>query len=451
MTRLTRVLIAIIAAELLGITILAAWPQRQSEIPVPDFTRLDSVTRTEIQAMLEEVKKNRPGTLQTLADRYMALGYFTEAELCFRMIIEQTPQSFDAALHHGICLDRLGQIRLAIEEYRRAASLAKPGQRPSAQVCLYHAGRCCLREENTVEAERTFRETGDFPLGQFQLARLFARTDRFDEALAVLSPLMATYPGELKLILLKASIARSRNNDNEADELVEQCERAVDRFFVDSTIEFLGLLRTEFGIVKERAQSAQLAAAGKVPEAIRRLQESLLAEWDLQTAVFLVDLHLRQRDPNAAGQLLDELTKRAGLIPETLERRGDAYVLNEKPREAAEAWLHAVRLRPTSRIFKKLASLTDPSAQNPLSREYDSMAVREAGIEAYRSNSLTQAKELLARAVNALPQDARSWFYLAAACRASGDLQEAAVASDHYRQLVRDSEATVSGDAKTLP
>lgn len=435
MSRLTVGLLTLVVVELLALTaVLVFCPTEPSDwrLPTPDLSRLDSFSRADIETLQSRFDTGHPKTLPLLAERYMALGFFTEAELCFRRVRDDQPESFDTALRHGICLDRLGQMELAIAEFRRAASLAKPNQKPPAEVCIYHSGRCFLRLENIAEAESAFRATGEFPLGRFQLAKLLARTNRTDDALAVLEPLTIAYPGELKLLLLRANIERSRGNVRRAMSLLQQSERAEDRFFVDSTIEFLGLLRAEFGLTRERAEAWKQAAAGRIPAAIERLQGSLNAEWDLKTALAVVELLLRQKDVVAAERLLDEIVGRAGLLPEGLELRGDVCLLSGRNESARESWLHSVQLRPTARVYQKLAALP---TDNTKKQEFSALAVREAGIDAYRRNETPLAQNLLIQAAESLPLDSRAWFYLGLAHGAADRLTDARQAYEKCIEL----------------
>ena len=445
MHQITRILGAIVAIEVLALAALAVLPSAAPQPVAPDLDDVSSVNRAEIQRLQREVEQGRPKALSSLADRYLAFGFFSAAELCYREAIRQLPGSFELAHRRAICLDRLGQLELAVEEYHRAIRLAQPGQTPPVSVCWYHIGCCHLRSEDTAKAEFAFRETGDFPLGRYQLARLLARTERIPEALPFLTPLLETYPNELRLLMLGAYIDRTRGHSAEAASFRDRFLRAENRFFVDSTIEFLGLLRAGFGLVRERNECLQLAASGRQDAAIQRLQQLQADEWDLKTALALVDLQLRLRRAEPALKLLDEITERAGLLPETREKRGDAFLLLGKTPQAIAEWEHAVRLRPIAAVYGKLAEACHETGQAAAAVDHQGRSLREAGITAFRENSLQNAAESLQKATALIPQDSRTWYYLAETQHALGQDQDArhscerclAIDPGHHRAATR--------------
>lgn len=425
MHRFTQILSAIVVIEALGLAALAVLPSAAPQPVAPALDYVSSVNRAEIERLQREVQQGRPKALSSLADRYLAFGFFTAAELCCREAIRQQPGSFELAHHRAICLDRLGQLPLAVEEYHRAIRLARPDQNPPASVCWYHIGCCHLRSEDQAQAEFAFRQTGDFPLGRYQLARLLARSERIPEALPLLTALLEQYPNELRLLLLGAYVQRTLGHPAEAASFRERCLRAENRFFVDSTIEFLGLLRAGFGLVRERNESLQMAAGGRPDEAIQRLQQLQADEWDLKTALALIDLQLRLRRGEPALTLLDEITRRTGLLPETLEKRGDAFVLLGNRPQAVSAWEHSLRLRPSASVSRKLSEACQETGQAAAAAEHKGRSLRESGITAFRENSLQSAADSLRQATALIPEDSRTWFYLAETQQAAGQSEDA--------------------------
>lgn len=419
MSRNQLVLLVVIVAELAVAGSAAYRRARQERPPLPSLARLDATTAAEVIELRERVQPDDPTTWQTLGDVYLAFGYFAEAEACYARAAHAGPASHDLLLRWGVCLDRLGRLPQAIAKYELAANAAEDGRR--REVCQYHIARCYLRDLRTDYALEALLLAGDFELAQYELARLQTRIGRPDAAAPILDRLLTRLPDELKLNLLRAKVAEALGDPVGARRWLERAERSQDRLFVDSTVEYVGLLRVQHGLPRQRARGVELESAGQFAQAADALDAAQKLEWDLTTARTLVRLDFRLGRIEQAAAVVQEMVARFGEYPEFLEQLGDAAFLQQRPDDAAALWQRAVDLRPSARLHQLLAEHCAQAGMPDTAAEHRAAAEHYGGLESYRSNQLPRAVERLARAVELQPTRAEWWYCLGLAQQASDD------------------------------
>ncbi|MFN4079755.1 MAG: hypothetical protein ACK4NS_02545, partial [Saprospiraceae bacterium] len=87
----------------------------------------------------------------------------------------------------------------------------------------------------------------------------------------------------------------------------------------------------------------------------RLMAESLPELW-LDISALRASIHLRQNDPQAALETLDEALRRpdANQRADLLEAYGDALSLKGQKREAVEYWKKASKIQPSPQLERKL-------------------------------------------------------------------------------------------------
>lgn len=430
MTRLMRVLLLVVVAELAVAGYFAL--RRASEVrpPLANLARLDRRTAAEIGQIRSQVRSDDPATWESLGQAYLSFGFFAEAEACLAHAAQLQVPSHELLLSWGASLDRLGRLDDAVTQYKAAARLAD-GQR--RDVCWYHVARCLLRKQDHAGAQEALREAGEFALARYELAKLLARTGHPEEAANILDALLASNPQELKLNQLRARVATDLGDAPTARRCRDLLEQSQDRLFVDSTVEYIGLLRAGRGLPRLRAKTVELEQAGQFAGAASELTASQKLEWDLITARRLVRLNVRLGRLDEALAVLAQMTERFGTSPEFLEQQGDVAALQGRTREAAQLWQQAVRLRPSARLHDLLADAAERNGDAALTQQHRARSELCRGLDSYRSHRDAEAAAQFQAAVELDPQLADAWFYLGQLQRAGGDV---AAAEASYRRCL---------------
>ncbi|MBL8848473.1 MAG: tetratricopeptide repeat protein [Planctomycetaceae bacterium] len=409
MSRLHRALLLLILAETAIVAAAAINRARQERPPQPNLTRLDAATANEIVALRTAVKSDAAASWQNLGDGYLAFGYFAEAEACYRHAADTGTASHDLLLRWAVCFDRLGRLPQAIEKYEQAAATEEGRRR---EVCRYHLGRCHLRNSQTDLAREALRQAGDFELAQYELARLETLSGRPEAALPIVDRLLAKLPDDLKLNLLRARLAEADGDPAGARRWRALAERAQDRLFVDSTVEYIGLLRVRHGLPRQRARAAELETAGQFVLAADALVAAQRLEFDLMSARRLVRLYFRLGRIDEATVVLQDMLDRFGESPEFREQLGDAAYLQQRAEDAAALWQRSVELRPSARVHQLLAEHCRQSGQPQAATGHTAAMEYCQGLDIYRSNEVAAAVEHFARAAELQPDLAEAWLWL---------------------------------------
>jgi len=114
---------------------------------------------------------------------YFTLGDFAKAEADFRTAIERHPFYTDARMYLAACLDQQGKPDAALVELDRAladTTYPTPEQvRLNKALILERVGR---RDEALTELRRAVGARPKYYRAHFEMGRLLAAMDRFDEA-----------------------------------------------------------------------------------------------------------------------------------------------------------------------------------------------------------------------------------------------------------------------------
>jgi len=423
MSRFGRVLLIVVLAELAIAGYVVYQRSAAVRPPAVNLERLDRRTAAEFRETQTRVAAGEPAAWEELAVAYLAFGYFAESDACFGQAALLVPPTPEFYVSWGICLDRLGRLDAAIEKFERAKELQEPERR---EVSWYHMARCYLRQEKLEQARAALEAAGDFELARFQLAKLDARTGQPEQAAAILDGMLSMNPTELKLNQLRAKVASDLGDVATARRCRSMVERATDRLFLDSTVEYVGLLRVMRGLPRFRAQTAEVERSGQLAAAADELDEALKLEWDLATARRLVRLDVRINRIDAASEVLKQMTERFGASPEFLEQQGDMAFLQGRADEAEELWQRAIELRPNARLHQMLAGAAERRGDAAAAARHRARQEYQLGLQFYRGNKELEAYQRFEKAVELDPQQPEAWFFMGELQRASGHAEDAA-------------------------
>jgi tetratricopeptide (TPR) repeat protein len=220
---------------------------------------------------LEEALRIDPWHPQALLSKARLLeeeGRDDEALECYDTILRGGPHYLEALVRKGDMMARMGEPELALEAYEDALRL-RPGDEEIAQRIEAVREQC----EDPLDAARREMESGDLERAEEQfrralkgeradearreLADLYLRTNREEEALQLLDQAIEADPGDLKLVLkrVKALVRRGRLAD-----ALEACERACELAPEEATLWAIkGGLEADLGLDGKAVESLERA------------------------------------------------------------------------------------------------------------------------------------------------------------------------------------------------
>ena len=215
MTRTHWLLAGLVAVEVGVGGYLAAGRLGRHTPPPIDPRFIDPIAAEDIRGSAADCRT--PGQWLKLGEIYLAVGYFPEAEACFRQAAALDPTDADLAYRHGFALERLGLAGEANGRYERAVGLGHP--RPAD--CWYNVGRNNLRLGRDGPARDAFGRAGNLPAARFEAAILLARADQAADAGAEARRLADEFPSATQPVSLLYRLARIGNEGPAADPLAD--------------------------------------------------------------------------------------------------------------------------------------------------------------------------------------------------------------------------------------
>lgn len=427
-------LILLLVVEIAVIGWLFADRLRRPEPPVIDVTRLDSSTATDLQNLRRRViEESTPDTWQELAEAYMAYGYFPQAEVCYEYRDRIEPQSVYATFGWAYCLERLGRMREAIVQFRRAAERADD---QLVQACWYHVGRNALCLEDAAQAESAFRKVKQFPPAKYQLAKLLVRSGRVNEAMPLLDEMDEQSPRELVVLQLRARAEDRLGNRAAAATFRDRAERADHELVLNEGPELLNPMMVRYGLGKDLYRCGSFRESGFLAAESQCIYDVFREHpdqwWYLRRAVMqCAKTEIQLGNSGRALDLLDWIFEHTNVTAEALELLGDAWHLKGSPERARDAWDRSWRMRPSETVHRKLAAYFRQNENPEAANRHAALADHEAGRVAFGYDQLEIAQKAFARAVERRPDLAHSWYYLGEVRRLLGNLPESRAAFHH--------------------
>lgn len=431
MTRRDVFLCAVLAVELL---VGAALYQRQRARPTPpraDLSFVHPLAAGQLTTLIDHCVT--PTDWANLGKAYLALGYFSEGEACYRHAAAAEPRHPVRAYEWAFALERLGLLADANREYERAAHLGLP--RPDD--CWYLIGRNCLRTEDASAAQAAFVQAGSQPSARYERARLLARAGKTAEATAILDRLTAEFPDALQPYLLRHRI-ELLNASPAASVDADKAARAPGRLPTPFDDDWKRLEDTydRLGLPAEWLACRHLIARGNVEAAAARLESALHQQWDPLGAELLAETMLQRHRPQDAIPHLQNNLERAGPSVHLLTRLGHAHEQTGQTDRAVDAWARAVHLgigADVKEAHAKLASYYQRIGNGTAARQHNSLAHLATGHESFWNGHPSAALPSLELAVQAEPHLAAAWFYIGEVERLAGRSE---VATKAYRRCL---------------
>lgn len=430
MTRAAWALVLVIAAELVGALLwLRGHPAGVSGIPRPELGMLDSASAAEITSRQQRVETEGTAEAWTdLASIFITYGDFPEADACCRQAEALSPGANLNNFWWAIALYRLGRVSESNEKFQVALETAKPAQ---AAIIRYCMGLNLLREERAAEAEDAFRQAGAMPSAQYELAKLFVRSDRAEQALPLLEKLTQNNPLSVRYWELRGNAAAAVGQFQQADDFHDRAERAPEEAESEELTSFLIDNIKKFGSRAMMEQGRAALDAGRTADAANALRRGVSLEWQAGAADLLATVEVELGHPEAAIEVESKAIARGGTTSARLTTLGDAYRLQGNQAEAVRHWEWATRLHMSGPAHARLAAHHDTLGNAAEASRHLAIAKLAEGLSAFRQDQVPQALAPIELAVQLDADYAHAWFYLGECRRFLNDPAAARAAYEH--------------------
>lgn len=408
-TRTLRIIRGVVVAELL---LAAAWclPRlMRPAFPVHNPVLLDPMTSASIERLRSRLNVDDAAAWGKLGEAYLIFGSYRQAEGCYRRAGELRSGDVDFAFGRGLCLERLGRTSEAIALFREIAPRATPQLQSEV---VYRIGRNQLREEDTIAAEQAFLDAAGFPPADQQRAKLMIRSGRAAEALTLVTSLTAAGPDVLEVNQLAERVFRALGDEERAREYRERLERSPNRLATARTASAFRVARRQYGAARRLAEADALETSGHTADALRVFQEVLQVDPTELLAIKVAALQVRLGQPEQGVETCRQQAARGGASAALLETMGAAHSALGEHDEAVALWERAATLALRPGVCRALAEAYDRRGDKLQARRQRALAEAAEGIEDYRRNRISQARERLASAIRQNPDHAAAWYYL---------------------------------------
>ena len=391
---------------------------------------MDTETAGAFEAVRKKALEGGSADWRLLAEAYLGSGHYLEAEQCFRQVVHLDATDIQAEYGRGFCLERMGQTSAAIEVFKNTAARADQQLR---STCLYQIGRCYLREENSEEAEATFRQIREQSPAAYQLAKLLIRSDRAAEAWPILEEQIVAQPNSLKLTQLQMRAAQQLGNAQLAEELRDQEDRSEYKLNLEYSQSFISLFASRYGLSRILSKAMQLKQEGSLSQRLSMLDRALNIVrknelWQYRSVyIALAYVNLGLGNTDRAAQLIAEIRAHTHDDVDLRDLEALVCAANGDEESAYRIWLAAAELNPSAFLYQRLAD-TNHQIPNELRQSYQGQQAFHEGIDALRNNQPAVSQNLLEGAAKLLPENERIWFYLGEAFRVQNNSEKAMAA-----------------------
>ena len=438
MIALRRILIAIVALEVLvcgGLIIRRLWHPAP---PDPQLGRMDSLTAEQLERVRTRTIHGDGDDWKNYAQALLGQGFYPEAEQAFRVAVRVSPDDQEAVYGLGFCLERMGRLEESIPVLEQAASMSDD---QLSETCWYQIGRNHLRLENVPEAEEAFRRIAEFPAAAFHLAKIELRTGRAAEAVPKIEPVLVQHPNSVKLIQLRARAADELGDEETAREYYDRELRGEAKLTLEYGMSFFMLYRSKYGLEKDLANCLRLRDAGTIAErvhcidsAMRIIKSENLIQY-AQVYISQAEIALGLGQPERALSLLEEARPLTFETPWILQLRGEALFQLKRTKEAQETWERSLALRATPDVHQRLALYLEGLGQSDEANRHRARAHQLMGQREYEVNRIEPAHEQFLKASDIDPSMPITWYYLGETHRLKGEIGSARSAYEKCLEL----------------
>jgi tetratricopeptide (TPR) repeat protein len=448
MTRLQRILVAVIVLEAIAAGVLWDTSSKKASLPAInwDACLIEGSVANQIRDMEARLVADRAESWAELAATYRAFGLFPQAEYCYRRINKLAPPDRSYLYYWAECLGLMGRVEEGTKLYERIIkeNLATPLGSQTRQYCWLNIGQNRLREENVDAAVVALRKAGDISKAKFLLARIFARNSQAREAVKLLDELLREGPDVIEYNQMKSWAEAELGNQEAAQEFYERslrCSQTVPKW--DPTYAQVVKRRKNMGSQLWHEKSLELETQGKLKEALEWSRKAVAGFWTEDRAQQLAKLEMLGGNPTQAIAVAEESNQRVGASAKTLDIIGVASIQLGDRLKAQRVWEQAAELEPTPNLYWKLAELGKLAGDPQRTRKYQALEQYQAGKEKWLKNDLKSALEFLEKSVSIADNVSQAWFYLGETRRLLADRAGAEMAyqrclaldPDHGRAL----------------
>jgi tetratricopeptide (TPR) repeat protein len=424
MTRVNRILFAIIVIEVAAAGIFVGRKMMTLAPPAADYSLVDHVTARSLREAAAKCKTAEDW--RRLGELYMGTGYFSESELCHHVACELEPANSVFAYQWGFSLERLSYLNEANLQYRKAMEQGYS----EPDFCRYYIGRNLLRQEKPTEARAVFEEGRALPACRYELARLHLTAGELQEATRLQEELARNDPDALQLHLLRYRIEMRRGDARQAFIAADRMMHATGKFRTPFQADWDRLLAVlnDIGLDGRWKECRKLIDASRFDEAEKQLRELLAEEWHANGIDLLAEIEYRKGNFKESIRLLTDCIDRAGASAHTFDRLGDTYDSDGQFEWARLCWAEVLDLDAVTELkntHHKLADSYERSGDKPRAAFHLSRTYFYAGLDLFHSARYSAAADAFGRAIERDPQFAHAWYYLGDANRQSGRSEQA--------------------------
>ncbi len=455
MNRLRNILAVLVTIEIL-VTAGLCGRRLASIQPLPPPVELytDAITGSALLALPDQFLFDSVDKWRVLGEAYMVAGFFSKAEACLQQAVECQPGAADIALSHGHCLERLGILDQARDEYRRAATR---GHLEVAETAWYCLGRTFLQLDKPIEAQEALERAGNHMPSIYLRARLLVRERRALEAEPLLEQLAGRHPDDLRVWQLRARAAELLGQIEEAFDARETAERS--RVTLDlNERPHLKAIFPEFGFALRLSDVRNNQLTGRTQVAADDMLELTRDEThcvDIQPTILqeAAAYQLELGNGAHARRLLERQIVREGYpTPRAWELLGFVELKEKHSQRAWQNWDRAELMLPGSVDRSRLADTLEQTGDLSAAQTQRPLALQAAGIKAYRSNDLPAAASALQKATSLDRDLSDAWFYLGRTERLLGNRTAAESALRNCLKLHPEhGRAQIELDRLTIP
>jgi tetratricopeptide (TPR) repeat protein len=433
-----RLLILVVAAELIVGGVVLGRGLFDPRPPLPDLSDMDSLTQADLRQVREQAIHGDQADWRTLAQAYVGQGFYAEAAQCYEIACNKDPGDQESVYGLAFSLERMGRLEEAIPRFLQAADLSDD---ELTLTCQYQIGRCRLRLEQLEEAERMFRQIPSFPPAGYMLAKLLIRTDRAAEAVPLLEQLMRSVPESHKLMQLRVQAAEALDAPATARRYRDLIARTEAGLRLDYAITFFMLYGGQHGLPAQLRRCGALENSPEQPLGLNCYLRGLkIAEQEGQrqyhdVSLKAAEIAMNLQRPDDALPLLEHVRSLESDDYSSVELRGDAHFLRGDPDQAVALWRQSLLLRPTARVHSKLAMWHEQQKETQAAREYGAAAEQLQGMAAFYANRLEEAEAYFEAAETLQPDVARNWYFRGEILRIGGQSDAALRAYERCLEL----------------
>lgn len=420
---LRAVLVGTVCLEV-GCLIWLAYSQNERIAPplVRAETRADDIA-AKVRVLPGEIAANDVEAWVSKAEWLRRYGFFPESDYCFSIADAHQGLSGDGLHQWATCLEQMGALDRAHSVFHLALQRGTTDDATTwGALALLN-----LRRVQLQEAEAAFEKAGPLPHLVPHHIRLLIRTDRLDEAKALITQVEAKLNPYAAFRIAKLRLAEAVGNRPMAGIAEEEfaqrgdldlpiSDRCKDK---EQRIDFV------MGDSLYASQARALYEHGDYQAALNKMREvTQFSHWE-QDTILLCDLEIQAGDPSVVPPLIESSLQNSGSSPQLMRVLGDAYGQLGKTDLASQAWQRGLELYPTADLHFRLAKLYELGKQIELRDFHYANGLVLEGRSNYLADDCNAARDKFAEATQRDGNNTQAWYYLGLAQRLLGQPNEA--------------------------